>query len=213
MHTDLKQYYAKRSSEYDRIYSKPERQEDLQALSQLLPELLVERQLLEVACGTGYWTQFVAPICTSILATDYNTEVLKLAENRLAEKENVSFQQADAFNLNVQGAFNGGLSAFWWSHLEKEKIPSFLTEFHSKLLPGSRVVFVDNNFVSGSSTPISREDEEGNTYQVRALLNGTQHEILKNFPSEQEFRALVKPFSNKISFKSSEYFWCGWYDI
>ena len=118
MHTDLKQYYAKRSSEYDRIYSKPERQEDLQALSQLLPELLVERQLLEVACGTGYWTQFVAPICTSILATDYNTEVLKLAENRLAEKENVSFQQADAFNLNVQGAFNGGLSAFWWSHLE-----------------------------------------------------------------------------------------------
>ena len=213
MHTDLKQYYAKRANEYDQIYSKPERQDDLKSLSQLLSTLLVGRQLLEIACGTGYWTQFVAPVCQGVLATDYNSEVLDLAQNRLARQHNISFQEADAFNLDVQGSFNGGLAAFWWSHMEKEKIPDFLNEFHSRLLPGSRVVFADNNYVSGSSTPISRIDKGGNTYQIRSLLNSTTHEVLKNFPTEKEFRALVRPFSSKIHFESFEYFWCGWYEI
>ena len=213
MHTDLKQYYAKRANEYDQIYFKHERQDDLKSLSQLLSTLLIGRQLLEIACGTGYWTQFVAPVCNEVLATDYNSEVLQLAQNRLAKQGNVSFQEADAFNLDVRGSFNGGLSAFWWSHVEKEKIPDFLNELHSKLLPGSRVVFADNNYVPGSNTPISRIDEEGNTYQIRPLSNGTTHEILKNFPTEKEFRLLVSPFSNEIHFESFEYFWCGWYDI
>jgi demethylmenaquinone methyltransferase/2-methoxy-6-polyprenyl-1,4-benzoquinol methylase len=44
------------------------------------------------------------------------------------------------------------------------------------------VVLLDNRFVEGSSTPISRRDADGNTYQQRSLDDGSVHEVLKNFP-------------------------------
>jgi len=47
-------------------------------------------------------------------------------------------------------------------------------------------VFFDNRYVEGSSTPISRRDAQGNTYQARKLDNGSAHEVLKNFPTERE---------------------------
>jgi demethylmenaquinone methyltransferase/2-methoxy-6-polyprenyl-1,4-benzoquinol methylase len=34
------------------------------------------------------------------------------------------------------------------------------------------VVFIDNMFVPGNSTPLSRTDDRGNTYQQRSLDDG-----------------------------------------
>ena len=47
---------------------------------------------------------------------------------------------------------------------------------------------LDNNYVIGSSTPISRTDANGNTYQARPLQDGSTHEVLKNFPSQAELK-------------------------
>jgi hypothetical protein len=50
-------------------------------------------------------------------------------------------------------------------------------------------VLLDNLYVPGSSTPISRTDETGDTYQLRALASGETFEVLKNFPTEGLLRA------------------------
>ena len=42
-------YYAARAQEYDRIYSKPERQADLARLQELIPSYFVDRSVLEIA--------------------------------------------------------------------------------------------------------------------------------------------------------------------
>ncbi|MCP4491999.1 MAG: hypothetical protein GY820_32545 [Gammaproteobacteria bacterium] len=110
-------------------------------------------------------------------------------------------------------SFSGALAAFWWSHLSEEQIREFLAVLHAKLLPGSLVVIADNNYIEGSNTPISRTDKAGNTYQIRQLSDGSEHEIIKNFPSEPEFKAAVHPFGDNIQFQSYKYFWCGWYEI
>ena len=47
---NLKSYYAHRAHEYERIYHKPERQQDLANLELLLPQLLAGRNVLEIAC-------------------------------------------------------------------------------------------------------------------------------------------------------------------
>jgi SAM-dependent methyltransferase len=212
--TGLANYYAERANEYDQIYGKPERQEDIKLLAAHLTEMLTQRTVLEVACGTGYWTQFFAKTSKSITATDYNDEVLAIARSRLAEYANVRVQHADAFALKDVGlGCDAGFAGFWWSHLEKSHIGSFLKGFHATLLPGSRVVFADNLYVEGSSTPISRIDAHGNTYQTRRLSDGRQFEVLKNFPTEQEFKAFVNGHGQNIHFKKFVYFWCGWYDL
>lgn len=47
------------------------------------------------------------------------------------------------------------------------------------------VVFADNNYVEGSNHPVTRADAEGNTYQRRQLDDGSEWEVLKNFPSAE----------------------------
>ena len=61
-------YYAQRAQEYERIYDKPERQDDLRNLKDSVGNTLAGRNVLEVACGTGYWTAVAASAAASITA-------------------------------------------------------------------------------------------------------------------------------------------------
>lgn len=213
--TDLTEYYARRAQEYERIYAKPERQAELAALRERLPDLLADRHVYEVACGTGYWTQFVAPRATFVFATDYNEEVLAIARTKSFPPARVTFAKADAFNpLPPPRACDAGLAAFWWSHLRRgAETQRFLRAFFSQLRPQARFVFLDNNFVAGSSTPIARTDGELNTYQRRTLDNGATHEVLKNFPREAEVRRALEPHSRRIYWESGVYYWLVWGDL
>jgi demethylmenaquinone methyltransferase/2-methoxy-6-polyprenyl-1,4-benzoquinol methylase len=206
--TDLVDYYAKRANEYERIYQKPERQKDLATLRRLFQQAFAGYRVLEIACGTGYWTQVVAETTKSITATDINEEVLQIARAK-NYAGNVSFQKVDALNLSFprQDDFTAGLAAAWWSHLRKAQIRNFLFQFHRLFSPGSIIVFMDNQFVPGSNTPISRTDAEGNTYQLRRLENGDEHEILKNFPSEKEVRDVITDLAVEISWTELQYYW------
>jgi len=211
---NLTEYYAQRALEYDNIYNKPERQNDIKSLSELLTNLLKRKSVLEIACGTGFWTQFFAPETDSITAVDYNEEVLAIARNRLKQFTHTSFCQSDAYLLNnFSGSYNAGIANFWWSHVELDKLSQFLKCFHSKLLPQSLVVFTDNKYVHGSSTPIARKDQRGNTYQNRKLENGDSYEVLKNFPSKAQFELMVKDFTDQVHFNEFEFFWCGYYQL
>ena len=57
---------------------------------------------------------------------------------------------------------------------------------NAAVAPCSLIAFLDNRYVEGSSTPVSRRDAAGNHYQLRKLDDGSAHEVLKNFPSESE---------------------------
>lgn len=157
--SNLVEYYAKRAAEYEKIYLKPERQNDLAVLRQQLPDELAGEDVLEIACGTGYWTQIAAQTAQSILATDINDEVLQIARAKTYPNGNVVFENRDLFQLSgLPNRFTVGLAAFWWSHLKKSEIAGFLKQFHEALAPNAKVVFMDNNYVPGSSFPISRTD-------------------------------------------------------
>ena len=205
----LPDYYARRAGEYEKIFAKPERQPDLTSLRTLLPGLFAGRDVLEIACGTGYWTPLISGTARSILATDINEEVLEVARHKIYPNRNVEFKIADAYTLaNVAGRFSAGFAGFWWSHIPKERLSRFLECFHSKLCPGALVVFLDNNYVEGSNTPIARSDREGNTFQKRKLEDGTEFEVMKNFPTETELRASVNTAAENIEVTQLKYYWC-----
>jgi SAM-dependent methyltransferase len=211
---ELLAYYARRAREYERIYEKPERQADLVRLRSWLRDTLAGHRILEVACGTGYWTAELAPVATAIVATDASPEVLALARQKPYPANQVRFESADAHALaDVPGDFTAGLAAFWWSHVPRERQAAFLTGFHARLGAGATVVLVDNRYVPGSSTPIARRDEMGNTYQQRSLADGTTHEVLKNFPTAAELESVFEPSARSLSIVEFEYYWAVCYRV
>ncbi len=181
----MKDYYARRAAEYEEVYAKPERQEDLGRLRDYLGGVFRGRDVLEVACGTGYWTQCIARSAKAILATDAGREVLDIARAKDYGRCRVRFARADAYALaGIPSRHDAAFLGYWWSHVPVQRLAGFLAGLHGRLEAGSRVVVIDNRFVAGSSTPVSRRDGAGNTYQVRALKDGSRHEVLKNFPTE-----------------------------
>ena len=179
----MRQYYAQRAQVYERVYYKPERQSDLRAMESALAAPFAGRHVLEVACGTGWWTPHGARLAGSWLATDLNPETMAIAQSK-AMPASVRFAVVDAYTLAgiEEQRFEGAFAGFWWSHVPLARLSAWLALLHWRLQPGARVVLLDNRFVAGSSTAISRRDDKGNTYQSRALDDGSEHEVLKNFP-------------------------------
>src|SRR6185436_1698499 len=134
----LVRYYAQRAGEYERVYQKPERQIELQKLKVYIEKTFAGLDVLEVACGTGYWTEVLARSAASVLATDITEEVLAIARSKnLGPK--VTLQNADAYALPVfSQSFNAGLSAFWWSHIPRARLRDFVIGLNRALAPGAR---------------------------------------------------------------------------
>jgi demethylmenaquinone methyltransferase/2-methoxy-6-polyprenyl-1,4-benzoquinol methylase len=212
---ELVEYYAKRAREYERVYEKPERQSDLARLHEIVPALLAGRHVLEIACGTGYWTAPIAFVAHSITAVDLAAETLLVARTKPVPVDRVRFLQGDAFALDsLSGVFDAAFAGFWWSHIRLEDQDAFLNGLHRRLAPGSRIVLVDNQYVPGSNHPITRTDAAGNTFQERSLASGERHEVLKNFPSVSALRtALVSAGGCDVDVRSLEYYWIASYSL
>lgn len=203
----MQSYYASRAPEYDRIYQLPERQSDLRILEDWIPTILSNHRVLEIACGTGYWTQFFAPKAQHVVAVDTSIETMEIAKQRV-KTNNIDFQVADAYALpETLGQFEAAFAGFWLSHVPKSRLQAFLTNVHKRLQVGSTVLFIDNEYVEGSNHPITERDDEGNTYQTRKLLDETFHRVLKNFPSECDLIKMIDGLGTKPQYRKLNYYW------
>jgi demethylmenaquinone methyltransferase/2-methoxy-6-polyprenyl-1,4-benzoquinol methylase len=209
----LVRYYSARAPEYDRIYDKPERQEDLARLGEIVAAWARGHRVLELACGTGHWTAVMAKTARCVVATDVNESVLEIARSRNPGSRHVEFRAADAFRLDtIAGDFTAIFAGFWLSHLERERVPGFLDAVNEPLIPDGSVALLDNRYVEGSSTPISRRDEQGNTYQRRSLDGGEEFEVLKNFFERDELVRLIEPRAATHEIHVLPHYWAVTYE-
>jgi ubiquinone/menaquinone biosynthesis C-methylase UbiE len=210
--TSMREYYQARAPIYDEVYLRPERQSDLEHLRSLMPAGFADRSVLEVACGTGYWTQFIAPVAARMTATDAVAGPLAFARLRPAVQR-VAFLQADAFALPaLLGAFDAAFAGLWLSHVPIKRRNEFLTGLHARLAPGARVLMIDNTDAQCRDLPIVERDDFGNTYQMRTLPDGSTHRVLKNFPSEFELRSMIDGIGANPWYWRGAHFWALGYD-
>ena len=211
--TDMQAYYAQRAASYEEIYAKPERQADLAILHQRLRTMLASQRVLEIACGTGYWTADLAASAEHVLATDINPEVIEVARAKPLPPGKVEFALADAFASGPAPAPDDAdactacFAGFWWSHVGRERQVEFLTGLRQRLAPNAQLVMIDNVYVEGSSTPIARTDAFGNTYQIRRLPDGERYEVLKNFPTDSTLRKRLADHLKDIRIERLEHYW------
>lgn len=207
MNTDLVYYYKERAKEYEKIYSKPERQEDLASAAEIFKNLFRGKEVFEIACGTGFWTKIISETAQSILATDINKTVLEIAAAKNYLPAIVEFKTADVFHLSNAKKYKNVFGGFIWSHIDLQDLNKFIGKVNSLAELGAKIVFIDNNYVEGSNLPVTEKDDIGNTYQTRILENGTTHKVLKNFPSEHFINRILKDKTSSINFVNLHYYW------
>ena len=179
---DIEEYYSERASVFDETsgYNDPEAEKLREPIKQRFREIFRGRNVLEIACGSGYWTAVIGQAAESVLAIDNNRSLLEQAQDRCCNQTNIHFQLADAYTLEGgPGGFNAAFGHGWWSHLPKKNIKTFLTALHSKLNPGALVLFNDQLPYDGF---YRKTDKAGNTLEQRILPNTRSFMIVKNFP-------------------------------
>ncbi len=205
----MREYYAQRAQTLEKVYQKPERQQDLREIQGKLLDVLKDQCVLEVACGTGYWTERFAPVAASVVATDYNQSMLDVAQAKSYPEGKVQFALADLYDLPAAttGQYSACFAGFFWSHVLRDEQTSLLAHLSKVTGKGSTLVLIDNNYVEGSSTVIARTDLEGNTFQLRKQEDGSRVEILKNFPTDSALRKKFGPAVRDIRIFRNTYYW------
>ncbi len=203
----LAKYYDARAPEYDLIYQKPRQHRDYERLRLWLQHEVRGTKTLEVACGTGRWTEVAGSAAELVVATDINESVLQIARRRISN-QSVRFIRADAYSLpSFPFRFSCGMAHSWLSHVPKQRLSLFVNQFSGRLQPGSKLLFSDGKYVAGYGKPFSMRDDYGNTFQMRSVPNA-KFEIIKNFLSRQELFALFAPLcGNSIHYEEWDYLW------
>jgi demethylmenaquinone methyltransferase/2-methoxy-6-polyprenyl-1,4-benzoquinol methylase len=138
--------------------------------------------------------------------------MLNVARGRHYGPGAVEIWKADALALPAFGRqFSAGFAAFWWSHVPKGRLFEFLAAFHSHLTPGAKVVFFDDRDVHGKNPPIARTNGKGDTFQIRKLQDGTEHEILKNFPLPSDLTRIIQGLGYQARVLEFEHYWLFYY--
>ncbi len=211
------EYYAARAEVYDLTagYLDPATESLRAPIKARFQEQLRDRDVLEIACGTGYWTEAICKTTHSVVATDINPGMIAKAAVRLSHASNVRLVTSDAYALTeVAGRFSAAFAAWWWSHMPRARIPEFLTALHGKLLPGALVVFTD--LLPGAYEARGRRrNADGDLIECRTLPDGRTFDIIKNFPSEQEIVDVLGERATDIRYQAfaQEYNWCLTYEL
>lgn len=205
----LAEYYAQCAESFDEKYQEPDLEEDAYAAAEHVAEALADRDVLELGCGSGFWTQHIAETAKSVFATDINEVMLELAQDHDYPEDKVRFAIADWHDLQLpaEQKFNACFAAGMWSHVRRDEYESVFKNIRKAIGNGGLVVLIDDNIVEDFTAPTARTDSDGNTYQIRELPDGTRVEVIKNFPTDSYLKKKFASIARDIRVSRNEFFW------
>ena len=134
-------------------------------------------RVLEIACGTGLWTQALARLADKVTAIDAATEAVAIARDRV-RSDNVMFEVADVFSWATEERFDVIFFSAWLSHVPTGRFEQFWQLLRRLLANCGRVLFIDEHVdVRDKEAYVPGRDE----IVERQLRDGRQFRIVKNF--------------------------------
>jgi ubiquinone/menaquinone biosynthesis C-methylase UbiE len=143
--------------------------------------------ILELACGTGLWTQQLAPHAASVTAIDGSHEMLELCRTRVNDPR-VSYIQADLFAWEPDRTYDVCFFSFWLSHVPEGRFEAFWQKVRRTVGSGGRVFFIDSlrtDKASAIDHTLPAQDEET---MLRRLADGREYRIVKRFHEPEPLR-------------------------
>ena len=182
-------YYRARAGEYDEWWLRqgrydqgPELNEqwfdEVAEIRSRLEAMAPHGRVLELACGTGWWTEQLARHADSITAVDASPEVIALNVERVASSL-VRYEIADLFTWQPTEQYDLVFFSFWLSHVPEDRFASFWSTVRDALAPGGRVFFIDSIYIQSSTAHDQvLQSSEAVTMQ-RRLNDGREFRIVK----------------------------------
>jgi len=180
----------------------------MQFVASFVREELSNLSVLEVACGTGFWSEEAAGTARHLTGIDSSREMLAIVGRKQWPAGKTRFLEADAFSLEgVEGDFDAALAVFWISHIAKSRIDEFLDGLHKRVGAGAVVVMADNVFNDGLGGELVRPEGSEDTFKERYLPDGSRHQILKNYYDESELREMFEPRGEDLDLNVGKCYW------
>lgn len=211
---DIKEYYANIANSIDNVYKKNHYRTDLKNISNWLKKEFSNKTIIDIACGTGFWTQKISEIATSVMGIDVNESCIELAKSRHYPRYNVFFEIQDIFNIKIKQKFDCIFGGSIYSHIKIEDLGDFIKKVSDLAKIGGSIVFIDNRYSPSNGLKIDQTDDFGNTYQVRYAKNSDKkYLIIKNYPTISLLEEILGNNVKNIEFIEYEYFWLLRYKI
>jgi len=127
--------------------------------------LHAEQDVLDIGCGIGRMDQFVAPRVRHLAGIDVSGEMIRLATERMAKFQNVSYHEGDGRTLAPIADASIGLvfSHIVFQHMPRDVTSSYFIEVMRVLCPGGDFVFQVPEAVADAP----EDPPEDDTFEMR----------------------------------------------
>jgi 2-polyprenyl-3-methyl-5-hydroxy-6-metoxy-1,4-benzoquinol methylase len=214
-------YYRARATEYDEWFLRLGRYDhgeeqnrqwfgEVAEVERALMQFAPRGRVLELACGTGWWTEQLVRYADQVTAVDASSEVIALNQAKLGLRENVHYQQADLFTWQPAHTYDVVFFSFWLSHVPPAHVDAFWEMVRRCLRPGGRVFFIDSLFSETSSASGHHQEGAAAVTTIRRLNDGRDYRIFKVFyhPEELEAQLASLGWRAEVTY-TTEYFLYG----
>jgi SAM-dependent methyltransferase len=133
--------------------------------------------VLELACGTGWWTRELESYAVNITAVDASPEVLELNRRASGAAGGVEYVLADVFEWKPRKLYDAVFFSFWLSHVPPGRFGEFWERVAAALKADGRVFFVDS-LQRSTAVRMSRPAGEDGV-EIRALKDGREFRVVK----------------------------------
>jgi len=208
-------YYRARAAEYDEWFYRTGRYDRGPAFkAQWQAEAAVVRQqllagpqcaeILELAPGTGIWTQELIKLGDRVTAVDAAPEMIAINRAKLGPAP-VRYLQADLFAWQPDRQYDLVFFGFWLSHVPAARLGPFLKTVRAALRPGGRLFFVDS-LRPDASNPRTQTQDLGHDRQQRVLKDGRAYEIVKIYYEPAALAAQLRPHGFEMDLQATATF-------
>lgn len=196
-------YYRARAPEYDDWWQRRGRydrgadenaewQRQVGVVAEALGSFGAHGSVLELAGGTGWWTERLARTADHLTVVDASPEVLEINRQRVGRAD-VEYVSADIFHWRPRRSYDVVFFSFWLSHVPRRRFSGFWDLVRRCLDPHGRVFLVDNR-TDPTPDPRTRDPfvvEYGPDVHVRRLGDGSEHRVVKVMYEPEELRRLL----------------------
>ncbi len=184
-------YYRARAAEYDEWFYRQGRFDrgpaanarwvaEAETVFAALDALRPTGDVLELAPGTGIWTERLIRTAHTVTAVDASPEMVALNRAKVCS-DAVSYVLADLFAWSPEVSYDAVVFAFWLSHIPHERLDAFLAMVAAAVRPGGTVFFVDGRREPLGTAADHRLPEVDAQVMTRRLNDGRAFQIVKTF--------------------------------